>query len=320
MNDRTACGLRRIRPVGRGSRVRLLAPSSGGFSSEEVAAGVAELERLGFEPLVDTRVFDTQGYVAGSPSSRAQQLKDAWREPALDMVMAIRGGYGSVQLLPLLTPEDVGRGAPAAFVGYSDTTSLHIWLNCHVGVTSVHGPMIERRVAAGAGAYDAASLLGALSVQPIGPVESDTMEALKLGDATGPLFGGTISQILGSLGTPWAFDPPQGHVLLLDEVGERPYRLDRMIVQLIQSGLLARAAGVVVGQLPRCDEADGRYTAQATVADALAAFPGPVVFGCPTGHTTTPLVTVPLGAQVRVSAQARPTVIVEESIVVGSDR
>ena len=111
-------------------------------------------------------------------------------------------------------------------------------------------------------------------------------ETIRAGEATGTLFGGTLTQLLASLGTPFAFDPPAGHVLFLDEVGERPYRLDRMITQLRQAGLLARASGVIFGELPRCDEPSGDPTARAVVAELFADFPGPVVFGFPSGHTT----------------------------------
>jgi muramoyltetrapeptide carboxypeptidase len=104
-------------------------------------------------------------------------------------------------------------------------------------------------------------------------------------------------------------------VLLLDEVGERPYRLDRMVTQLAQAGLLGRARAIVIGELPGCDEPSGDPTARAVMADLLAGFPGPVVVGFPSGHTTGPAVTLPLGVECRVVADASPRIIVEESAV-----
>jgi len=124
-----------------------------------------------------------------------------------------------------------------------------------------------------------------------------------------------LTQLLASLATPYAFDPPHGFVLFLDEVGERPYRLDRMMTQLRQSGLLARASAVVIGELPRCDEPGNGLTGRAVMADLLSDFPGPVVIGFPSGHTIGPVTTLPVGVTARVVADARPRVVIEESAV-----
>lgn len=317
MSARTRAGLRRTRAAGPGSRIRIVAPASP-FDRADFDAGLGELGRLGFHPVYDDRVFERAGYVAGTRASRAQQLRDAWRDAGADVILGVRGGYGSVQLLPLLQVEDVMGHPPATFVGYSDLTTLHSWLNCQVGVTSIHGPMIERRLSAGPAAYDPVTFLASLSAAALGELSPDGLEAVRPGEAGGPLFGGTLSQLLGSLGTPWAFAPPPGYVLFLDEVGERPYRLDRMLVQAAQAGLLARASAVVVGQLPNCDEPGGAVTGRAVVADALAGFPGPVVTGFPSGHTTTPLMSLPLGVHTRVVSGLRPRIVVEESGVVES--
>ena len=135
------------------------------------------------------------------------------------------------------------------------------------------------------------------------------------GEVSGRLFGGTLTLLLASLGTPFAFSPPDGHILFLDEVGERPYRLDRMVTQLRQSGVLARAAGVVIGELPQCDEPNSDLTARAVVADLFSDFPGPVLLGFPSGHTTCPAITLPLGVTCRVIAGSRPRLIIEEAAV-----
>jgi len=314
---RTRAGLLKVRPAGSGSRVGLIAPASP-FDRDEFDNGVAELRRLGFLPVYDDRVFERRSYVAGEPESRVAQLTDLWRRADVAAVMAIRGGYGSAQMLPLLSPMDVAlaREARTAFVGYSDVTSLHVWLACCAGMTSIHGPMIDRRLSHGPAAYDPGSLLASLQPTPMGELRPDGVEVLVAGEAEGPLFGGTLTQLLASLGTPWAFDPPAGHVLFIDEVGERPYRLDRMLVQLRQTGLLARASAVVFGQMPRCDEPDGSVRARSVAADVLSGFPGPVLYGFPSGHTTTPLVTLPFGVHTRVlGSGAAPGLVIEESAI-----
>jgi muramoyltetrapeptide carboxypeptidase len=309
---RTTAGLIQPRPARPGSRVALVAPASP-FDRAEFDRGVVELRRLGFDPVWDERVFEKTGFVAGPAGRRAAALSDAWRRPDVDAIIAVRGGYGSVHVLPLLDADEIRRRRTAV-VGYSDVTSLHTYLGSCVGMASLHGPMIEGRLAAGPSAYDPVSFLAGLSGEPIGPLTPDGVEVLRSGEAGGPLFGGTLTQILASLATPYAFRPPAGHVLFLDEVGERPYRLDRMLTQLRLSGLLALASAVVFGQLPRCDEPGGAVTARDTVRSVLEGFPGPVLFGFPAGHTTTPMLTLALGVRARVVTGGRPGLIVEEAM------
>jgi muramoyltetrapeptide carboxypeptidase len=124
-----------------------------------------------------------------------------------------------------------------------------------------------------------------------------------------------VTQLLASLGTPYAFEPAPGCVLFLDEVAERPYKLDRMLVQLKFSGLLARASAVVFGELPKCDEPGGGIDARTVVREAMAGFPGPVLFGLPSGHTSGATLTLPLGVQARVVGTGRPALVIEESAV-----
>jgi len=148
-----------------------------------------------------------------------------------------------------------------------------------------------------------------------GELAASGVETINAGEASGPIFGGTLTQLVSSLGTPFAFAPPGGYVLFLEEVGERPYRLDRMVTQLRQAGLLARAAAVVIGELPACDEPTGDPTARAVMADLFHDFPGPVLVGFPSGHTTGPSLTLPLGVRCRVVASARPCLVIEEAAV-----
>jgi muramoyltetrapeptide carboxypeptidase len=291
--------------------VAVVAPASP-FERDEFDAGLAELRRLGFEPVHDERVFDRQGFVAGAARSRASSLNAAWRQPDVDAIIAVRGGYGSVETLPDLDL-DLIRRRRTAFVGYSDVTSLHAFLGTRAGLVSIHGPMLEGRLARGASAYDPASFLGALGPRPLGELTAEGLEAIRPGEAAGPLFGGTLTQLLASFGTPWEFTPPDGHVLFVDEVGERPYRLHRMLTQWRFAGRFRAASAVVFGQMPRCDEPGGPVTAAGVVRERLGDFPGPVLFGFPSGHTTTPLVSLPLGVETRVVASGPPRLVVEEA-------
>ncbi len=309
---RTAAGWIKIRPVRPGATVALVAPASP-FPRAEFDKGVAELRRLGFNPVWDDRVFETDGFVAGSTAVRAASLCDALQSPAVDAIMSVRGGYGSAQLLPEFDAAEWQRRR-TAFIGYSDVTSLHTVINQAAGLVSIHGPMLDGRLSRGPEAYDPTTLLTALLDHPVGEIAGPTVMVLKAGaEVTGPIFGGTLTQLVASLGTPYAFDPPAGHILFLDEVGERPYRLDRMLTQLKFAGILARAAAVVCNELPQCDEPGGMPTARDTVRKALDGFPGPVLFGVPSGHASGESVTLPFGVRTRVVTSAHPRLIVEEA-------
>jgi muramoyltetrapeptide carboxypeptidase len=303
------------RALTEGDRLAVVAPASP-FTREEFDHGLAEIERLGFVPVYDDSVFARRRYVAGPPELRAAAIHDAWRDPGIAGIIAVRGGYGSAQLLPLLDRE-LARRAAKPFIGYSDLTSLLTWLTLGCDLVAFHGPMLAGRLGRGSAGYDQRSFLKALCERtPMGELACPGVETVRPGEASGMLLGGTLTQLLASLSTPFAFAPSAGYVLFLDEVGERPYRLDRMVSQLRQTGLLARATAVVIGELPRCDEPSGDPTARAVMADLFHDFPGPVVIGFPSGHTIGAALTLPLGVQCRVIADARPRLVIEEAAVV----
>ena len=306
--------MRKPRALAPGDRLAIVAPASP-FTREEFDSGLHELRRLGFVPVYDDSVFARQRYVAGSAAVRAAAIHAAWSDPSIAGLIAVRGGYGSAQLLPLLDREEARR-ASKPFIGYSDLTSMLTYLTIGCERVAFHGPMLAGRLGRGAAGYDEDSFVSALCRrEPAGELAAPELESVRGGEASGVLLGGTLTQLLASLGTPYAFEPPAGYVLFLDEVGERPYRLDRMVTQLAQAGLLARAAAVVIGQLPGCDEPSGEPTARAVIADLLADFPGPVVIGFPSGHTVGPAMTLPFGVRARVIAGDRPRLVIEEAAV-----
>jgi muramoyltetrapeptide carboxypeptidase len=297
-----------------GDRIAIVSPASS-FDRDEFDKGVAEIRRLGFEPVFDDDVFEKAMFTAGSPAVRAAAFRRAWDDPSVAALLAVRGGYGSLQLLPLF---DGWRPAahPKLFIGYSDNTSLLSWLTCQCGITALYGPMIEGRLARGVERYDEASFVQmargegkGVELRPAG------MTVVQAGEAAGALFGGTLTQLAGSLGTPYAFDPPGGCVLFIEDVNERPYRLDRMLTQLKQAGVLARARALIFGEMRGCSEASGGPCANDVVAAFARDVPGPVLFGFPAGHTSGPCWTLPLGVTVRVRTGADPSIVIEESPV-----
>lgn len=305
-------GLRRPPALRPGDRVAVLAPASP-IAGEAFERGIAELRGLGFEPVFDERALASTGYLAGSAAQRAAAFQQAWDDPDIAGIVAVRGGYGSAQLLPLLDAAALRRTAKPV-LGCSDLTALLAYLTTGCGVVGFHGPMLVT-LARGEDGYDRASLLGCLAVPaPLGALRPPGVEAVRGGTARGTLLGGTLTLLAASLGTPFAFSPPEGYVLFLDDVGERPYRIDRMLTQLRQSGLLRAASAVVLAEFPDCRDAAGR-DARSVCGELLADFRGPVLFGFPSGHTSGPALTLPLGVTVTVAADANPGLIVEEAAV-----
>jgi muramoyltetrapeptide carboxypeptidase len=307
--------MRKPRALAPGDRIAIVAPASA-FATEELHAGVEELRALGFDVHYEMSVFERGSYTAGSPATRAAALKAAWADPSIAAIVAARGGYGSVQLLPLLQPADFS-DPPKAFIGYSDNTSLLNWLTLACGAVTFHGPMIEGRLARGPAGYDRNTFERCLCrPAPVGRISHPQLEVLRPGEAAGMLIGGTMTQLTGSLGTPFAFDPPAGCVLFLEEVAERPYRVDRLFTQLAQAGIIGRASALVFGEMPRCDEPAGMPLIRDVILDLTSGFPGPVLFGLPSGHTSGPTLTLPFGVRARVAAGTSPAIVIEEASVV----
>ena len=311
MSGRTSAGLLKVRAIRPGSRVALVAPASA-FDRDQFPAGLAEVKRLGLEAVYDDNLFDRNPLNAGPAASRARALQRAFDQLDVDAVVCVRGGYGSLELLPLLDANRIRRSR-TAFVGYSDVTAVHSYLGATVGLTSVYGAMVEGRLAKGAAAYDARTFWQCLTAEPLGELMPEGVEIVTGGEATGPLVGGTLTQLVASFETPFAFRPPDHHVLLIEDVGERPYRLHRMLTQWRMSGRLATTVAVVLGQFPECEEPGGSITALDVMRECFRDFPGPVLYGFPFGHTTTPLISLPLGVRARVVAHGTPRLVVEEA-------
>jgi muramoyltetrapeptide carboxypeptidase len=302
--------LRRLKP---GDRVALVAPASS-FPPEEVAGGAAELQRLGFEVVYDESLFAKAVFAAGSVETRVKAILDAWRDPDIAALVAVRGGYGSAQLLPFLDPDEL-IDARKPLIGYSDITAL---LNLYIrhGLAAIHGPMIDRRLSKGPSAYDEASFRRVvMEAGPAGEMRPVGLETLRTGTTTGVLVGGTLTQLMASMGTPWAFDPPPGCVLFLEDVGERPYRIHRMLTQAAQAGIFANTSAIVFGEFPGCDEPGGEPCIRDVLRDFTDGFRGPVLFNFPSGHTSGPTWTLPFGVKAEIAGGPSPVVRILEAAV-----
>lgn len=290
-----------------------MSPASPVRFPERLRAGTALLEDWGFAVRVMPHVHDESGFVAGSDDERLADLQAAWADPAVRAIWCARGGYGCSRLTDRLDAAAL-RADPKALVGFSDVTALHLRLG-RVGLISLHGPTGEwdtarTGVASAASLHRALTATGGLGVLPTGPVRT-----LVQGRGEGPLVGGNLSLLSASVGTA---DQPDtaGRLLLLEDVGERPYRVDRMLRHLLRAGLVTPAAGLVFGDFVRCTEPQ---RPSATVDEVLAAFAGevglPAIAGLPLGHGRGQL-TVPLGVAAELDA-TRGTLALTEPATAG---
>jgi muramoyltetrapeptide carboxypeptidase len=268
-----------------------------------VQAGIDCLHRLGYRTRLFPHALDRGPlYYAGTAEHRAADLMAAFADPGIDGILCTRGGWGSAELLPLLDA-GVVRANPKAFVGYSDHTSLHVWLAREANLVTFYGPMVAADFAR-PGGFDAASWKHAFEGDPLWSLTaSDGLRVLRPGVAEGTLAGGCLSIYAESLGTPYAAVPAEAdapRVLFLEDIGTKPYQWDRMLLHLRYAGMLEHVSGIVFGDMKQCVVAEDEPLLEQAILHALKDFAGPIAIGLRSGHVDTPNVTVPLGVQVRL--------------------
>ena len=292
-------GLSRPHPLRPGARIVVAAPS-GPVPADRLADGLAVLRALGLgEISLAPNLGARAGYFAGDDGARLAALQAALDDPEVAAIVCARGGYGLTRLLPRLDPSGL-RAAPKLIVGFSDVTALLCWA-LKSGVAGVHGPVVTQ-LGTLAG-EDAARLAGMLRGELPAPLVGS--EAAGRGRATGPLVPANLEVLRSLIGTPWLPDLA-GTIVALEEIGERPYRIDRALTQLQTSGALAGVRGFAVGQLCACEEpASGNPdspSAQAVLRERLSESGLPVVFGLPFGHDPKRNAALPCGTRVELDA------------------
>ncbi len=311
---RSGAAVRKPKALGRGARVAVFAPASSG-SEAKVAAGVAELRRLGFA--VEVPVAQRpDGYFAASVEARRAEFARLLGDTEVDGLIGVRGGYGSNYLLDAKLALPVGE--PKAVIGFSDLSSLQafLWQQCRW--VTFYGPMVAAGLAAGAGTangYDEESLRMSISELSTGWKIPLRGEALVNGEAEGRLLGGAMTIVEATFGTPWELDT-RGAILILEDRGMRPYQVDRVLMHFRQAGKLDGVKGIVLGDFPECEPP---MPDSPTVRDVCARILGPlgvpVVFGVPVGHTFRPMLTIPLGVSARLLAQGDASLEILEAAV-----
>jgi muramoyltetrapeptide carboxypeptidase len=292
----------RPRPLKPGDRLAVCAPA-GPVHPGRLQEGVAALRGLGFDVQVGEGVLAGRRFTAGTVDRRVQELHDLFADDAVAGVICARGGAGASSLLARLDQE-VFRAHPKVFVGYSDATALHLFLQ-RLGLVTFHGPMVARELADGS--FDRASLFIALTGEgaPYASAPDDLL-ALRPGLAEGRLRGGCLSLLAAACGTPWQLRAGgEPTILFMEDVDEPPYRIDRMLRQLRDARVFEGVTGVVFGDMKGCSPpVDADWGLQDVLLEALDGLEAPVALGLSSGHTSSPFVTLPLGVRARLECTA----------------
>lgn len=285
-------------PARTGARVGVAA-LSGPVDPERLRQGVVNLERLGFRPVLAGNLGAREGYLAGGDEERLAAFHQLAADPSLAAIVFARGGYGVLRILDRIDWALLAE-RPRAYVGFSDLTPFLLEVVRRLGFASFHGAMAAADLARGQSLEEEASFLNALAGE--GPLVYPVASYLRAGQAAGPLLGGCLSLLGAVQGTPYAPDLA-GAILLVEEVNERLFRLDRLLTQMDLAGALDDLAGVAVGHLDLLAGEDASRL-PALLADRLAQVEGPIALGLPCGHRA-PNHTYPLGAEAYLDGVGR---------------
>jgi muramoyltetrapeptide carboxypeptidase len=277
-----------------GDTIGIAAPA-GPFETDLFERGMAVLKEMGFQVHVPEPVFKKCGFLAGPDEVRAEVINALFRDPEVDAVLCARGGYGSTRVLPYLDWETIRR-RPKAFVGFSDITVLHWVLHQRTGLVSFHGPMGTTLAAASELSREHFQQ-ALMSGRPLDLVPEGA-SALRQGEAVGKVVGGNLTLLCHLVGTPYApnFD---GCILVVEDVTEAPYRIDRMLVQLSLAGCFHEVAGVVLGAFQDCGDVAEIHEVFLRTFGPLGI---PIVAGFPIGHGQENT-TLPLGIGARLTTR-----------------
>ena len=280
-----------------GDTVGIVAPASN-IKRDLLEEGCERLRQMGYKPFYFDSILEKEWYFAGSVNRRARELEEMFVLPEVRAILCARGGYGTNYLLGELDPSKVA-GHPKIFVGYSDVTTLLTCFSDSAGFVTFHGPMVTKDFAHDDGvdlpSWEAA--LGGTAGWEVDGAPDSLVEGLVEGAAEGILYGGCLSLLVASLGTPHEIRTA-GTILFLEDINARPYQIDRMLMQLKLAGKLEGVKGIVFGEMLDCIQAkDQGYTLQEVILRISGGLGIPVAYGLRSGHVTRKNITLPIGVR-----------------------
>lgn len=287
-------------PISPGAGVSVVAPAS--FARQDrIDDGAKAVRALGFEPRFQEHALGRGPlFFAGTAEERIADLHAAFAAPETQVVMSLRGGYGSNYLLEQFDL-DVIRKHPKPFFAYSDLTGIQLHLLDEIGLPAFHGPMLAADFYLEDGVH-LPSFNAALAGDAYGVGAAEGMRTLKAGQAKGMLYGGCLSILVSLLGTAW--EPrTEGTLLFLEDVGAKPYQVDRMLWQLRKAGKLEGVTGIVLGEMLDCVSPGAEAgLLEKTILSALCDFEGPIALGLRSGHVSRQNVTLTFGVEAELDA------------------
>lgn len=276
-----------------GDTIGIVAPA-GPFDRDKFDLGIQILKRMGFEVFIPERLFESKGYLAGPDPHRATLVNQLFADASINAIMCARGGYGSMRLLPLL---DYGiiENNPKVFLGFSDVSAILAVLLSHCGLVSFHGPMVT--TLADLPEKTLQSLSHAIASDDTLKIKLSNGVTVKPGSVSGPVCGGNLTTLCHLVGTP--FEPSfKNKIVFLEDLGEAPYRVDRMLAHMKLAGCFEGVAGLILGSFNECGS---MHEICAIVTDIFDDCQIPVLAGLDAGHGTNNL-TLPLGIKAALDA------------------
>ena len=293
-----------------GARVALIAPA-GAAAAERVDAALRQCRQLGLEPVLGAAARNRLGYLADDDAARARDLQGAIDDPAIDAIWAIRGGYGTMRILDRIDWTALRR-RPRPFIGFSDNTAVHLAL-AGEGLISFHGPHAGGPFPSFTRSCFASVLFDAHEGPLLLPPGCEPLLTLQPGHAEGRLLGGNLTLLAALCGTRFALRS-HGRVVLIEDVREPAYRIDRALTQLLMSGAFAGAAGFAIGQFSERESEPADHRLEDVCAERLGPLGVPVLCGLPFGHVDAQWC-VPLGVRARLDANAQTLELLEPGVV-----
>ena len=291
-----------------GHRIGIIAPA-GCVERDALFRGVQVIRSQGFEVELSPRILDVKGYLAGDERNRADDLIDFFKRSDINAIFCARGGFGSAQLLPFLIQSDFSPVAKI-FAGYSDVTFLLNWINSRFGIVTFHAPMVAMELARGLSGRTQEAFWGLLTGHKA-EWQVELGEVIRPGKAEGTMMGGCLSVLVTTLGTPYEIET-HGKLLFVEDVGERPYRIERMLTHLKMAGKLDHLAGLVFGDFSNC-EAEGSRSVPQIINEMFAEAPYPVLTGMPAGHGSEHM-TLPFGVKMILDGNTRSLALIESPV------
>jgi muramoyltetrapeptide carboxypeptidase len=299
---------RALRP---GDKVGIVAPASN-VNRAMLEAGCDGLRRAGYEPFYFASILERDLYFAGSVERRARELEDMFMRDDIRAIVCARGGYGSNYLPLALDPAKIV-SHPKILVGYSDITTLVCCMADSANFVTFHGPMVTKdfAIADGVDMDSWQNAVGGASEWSI--AEGSGATPLVVGQGDGILYGGCLSMLVASLGTPHEIRTA-GTILFLEDIAAKPFQIDRMLMQLKLAGKLKDVRGIVFGEMMDCRQSpDQDYTLEEVVLRVVGDLPIPVAFGLRSGHVSRANITLPIGVQARLEVGSAVTLTILES-------